>query len=540
MYEVNLSRSLFEAQTDTLYRAMTFTELLDERAKELGDALALRELLETGEINREWSYSDLHRDARKLARALSSRHARGARVAIFANNLPEWVLMEMATAMAGLTMATVNPAFNARELRYVLEQSRSEAIYFVEAVRGNPLSPIVDEACNGLEHIRHRILLTDHSSLFDGHEVGELRRSEPRDIVQIQYTSGTTGFPKGALLHQKGLIQNAADSMRRNRGGGGPGTQMLGATPLFHTSGCVLMVLATLSTGGTLILAPGFDAQMLVRVIERERPEYTGGVPTMLIGLIEEAEKTGADLSSVRSLISGGSMVAPELVRRARKVFGAPVQIVYGQTETSPLITMAWPDDSEEDLTETIGQPMPHMDVAILKPAGSEICAIGEQGEICVRGYNVMAGYNDNPEATAETIDAEGWLHTGDLGTMDERGYLKITGRVKEMIIRGGENLFPAEIENALLEHPAIAEIAVVGVPDEKWGELVACFMRAGEFDKPEPEELKTFVRERLAPHKTPSYWIWVDEWPLTGSGKIQKFALAEGFERGDYEALTA
>jgi fatty-acyl-CoA synthase len=238
--------------------------------------------------------------------------------------------------------------------------------------------------------------------------------------------------------------------------------------------------------------------------------------------------------------MSGGSMVAPELCRKARAVFGAPIQIVYGQTESSPVITQTWYEDSEHDLTRTTGQPVPHCDVSIRDPATNKVVPIGAQGEICARGYLIMHGYNDNPEATAKTIDKEGWLHTGDLGTMDARGYVKITGRVKEMIIRGGENLFPAEIENAMLEHPAVSEVAVVGVPDEKWGEQVACFIKPAGVARPGAAELKAFVRERLSPQKTPVYWIYVDAWPLTGSGKIQKFKLVEAFERGDYAPLGA
>lgn len=538
MYDVKLDRSLFEARTDTPYRPMTLADMLREQAERRGDSLALRELLEDGAIGREWTYVQLLADSEKLSRALTARHPRGARIAIMAHNLPEWILMECASAMAGLTLVTVNPAFNARELRYVLEQSNSEAIYYVAAVRGNSLGPIVEAACEDLPAIEHTILLTDHDALFSGHDRGEERTTEPDDVVQIQYTSGTTGFPKGALLHQKGLIQNAADIFRRTQASAEDSLVLM--VPLFHTAGCAISVLGSLTHGMTILLAPGYDPQMIARVIERERPTMTGGVPTMLFGLVEEAEKTGRDLSSIKGVTCGGAMVAPELSRRVRKTIGATIQIIYGQTEASPGITMANREDAEEDLTQTIGQPLPHMDVAIIEPGGSRICDIGAQGEICVRGYNVMTGYNDNPEATAETVDTDGWLRTGDLGTMDDRGYLKITGRVKEMIIRGGENLFPAEIENAMLEHAALAEVAVVGVPDEKWGELVACFMRAAEGEKPTADELKSFIRERLAPHKTPSFWIWVEDWPMTGSGKIQKFAMAEAFERGEYQALTA
>jgi fatty-acyl-CoA synthase len=231
-------------------------------------------------------------------------------------------------------------------------------------------------------------------------------------------------------------------------------------------------------------------------------------------------------------------MVAPELVRKARHVFAAPTQIIYGQTEASPGITLTWADDHEADMCGTIGQPLPHMEVSIRDTRDNSICSIGEQGEICCRGYNVMAGYNDDPKATAETIDPEGWLHTGDLGRMDSRGYLRITGRVKDMIIRGGENLSPAEIENAILEHEKVLEVAVVGVPDEKWGEQVACFMRAKDDERPPPAALKAFVPERLSPQKTPTFWIWVSEWPLTGSGKIKKFALREAFQNGEHLVL--
>ena len=255
----------------------------------------------------------------------------------------------------------------------------------------------------------------------------------------------------------------------------------------------------------------------------------------MIFAIIEAARATGTDVSAVQAVISGGAMVAPELNRKAQETFGVPILIVYGQTETSPAITAAWPSDTGADLTETIGQPCSHMEVSIRSPSDNTVCAVDEQGEICMRGFNMMVGYNDNPQATAETIDANGWLHTGDLGTISAHGYVRITGRVKEMIIRGGENLFPAEIESAMLEHPALAEVAVAGVPDEKWGEIPVCFLRLAEgAERPGDEALKAFVRKRLSPQKTPAHWIWVSEFPLTGSGKIRKFALAESFMKGE------
>ncbi|MEM9726096.1 MAG: AMP-binding protein [Pseudomonadota bacterium] len=540
MYTVALTEAFFPAQTDTPFELTTMRRMMEAQAARHADQPALCELTPDGARGRAWTYRDLHEDAERLGRALASRHAQGARVAIFANNIPEWVIFELAAAYAGVVMVTVNPSFGPRELTYVLRQSGAEAVYYVPSVRGSDLGATVAAARAELPDVRHQILLTDPAALFAGEDEGALRDTEPGDVVQIQYTSGTTGFPKGALLHQGGILQNARDTAARYRVGESGG--MICAVPLFHTSGCVLCVLTTLLTGGELLTAPMFDPVMIVDVVEREQIAFMGGVPTMLVAMMEAARQTGKDMTCVNGIMSGGSMVAPELVRKAREVFGATVQIIYGQTEASPGITAAWPGDAEADLCGTIGQPYPHMDVAILDPKTGAVAPLDAQGEICVRGYNVMTGYNDNPEATAATIDGEGWLHTGDLGTMDARGYLKITGRVKEMIIRGGENLFPAEIETAILEHPEVAEAAVVGVPDDTWGELVACFMRrpsdGASGPGPDAAALKGFIRERLSPQKTPTYWIWVSEWPLTGSGKIQKFALREMFVRGDLQAL--
>lgn len=533
-----LTQSLWPARPGPFSAPLTIGAMLAQQAAARGAAMALKELSASGEIGRTWTYAQLNADVDRLARALSSRHAKGARIAIWANNIPEWVLMELGAARAGLTLVTVNPGFQARELKYVLEQSRSEALYLIDEFRGNPMAKIADDVCAALPAIRFRIRLSDHAALFEGEDLGVLPAIAPSDVCQIQYTSGTTGFPKGALLHHWGLLKNGHDSM--SRAGVNAGDAFIHHMPLFHTTGCAILVLGGIARGATMLLAPVFDPGMIVAVIERERPRFMLGVPTMIVALIEAVEKSGRDVASIRRIMSGGSMVPPELVRKAQAVFGSAIQIVYGQTEASPVITQTRHDDAFDDLCGTIGMPLDDVEVSIRDVATNTVTPIGAQGEICARGYLIMDGYNDNQEATAKAIDRDGWLHTGDLGRMDARGFLKITGRVKEMIIRGGENLFPAEIENALLEHDAILEIAVVGVPDEKWGEQVACFMRAKVAERPSPAELKAFLRARLAAQKTPAYWIWIDAWPLTGSGKIQKFKLTEAFVRGEYEALKA
>lgn len=539
MYELELDEAYCPGQADTPYRERTIEEMLREQAAERGDMLALRELLADGTVGREWTYAQLLEDAERAAKALASRHAPGTRIAIMAGNCPEWVLVQLGAALAGLTLVTVNPSFTPREVRYVLEQSGASAVYYQQNVRGSALRPVVDEAAAGLPASAHIIDIEDHAELFAGEQDGELRETQPLDIVMIQYTSGTTGFPKGVLLHQHGLVQSNHDIfVRWNLRQGATVTCPF---PLFHTAGSAVCVLGTLSHGATLLLVSVFDPAAVVSAIAREKPEVVGGVSTMIFAMIEAAKATGTDVRCIETLVSGGAMVQPELNRAAQEVFGVPILIVYGQTETSPAITAAWPTDKGADLTETIGQPCSHMEVSIRDPQQNSVCKPDEQGEICMRGYNMMTGYNDNPEATAETIDSDGWLHTGDLGSMDTRGYVKITGRVKEMIIRGGENLFPAEIEAAMLEHPAIAEVAVAGLPDEKWGEIVGCFMRLTEgAARPDEAELRTHIRERLSPQKTPAHWVWVEEFPLTGSGKIQKFALSEAFVRGDYTAMEA
>ena len=537
MYSVSLNESYFPAQEGEAPSPMTVGALLRASAEKWPDAMAMREVGLDGTMGRSWTYAQLWDETERLGRVLAGRHAKGARVAVWAPNVPEWIFLEFGLALAGVTLVTVNPSYQQRELEYVLNQSGAEALYLVENFRGNPMKEIAEAAIAAAPRVKAIINISDAQALFAG-EPGDLPSVSPGDPAQIQYTSGTTGFPKGAVLHHHGLTRNGLDCMARLDFR--PGDKSLNYMPLFHTTGCAVHTLGVMGKGGEMLLMPMFEPVAAAEVLEREKVSMIVGVPTMIIALIEEAKRSKRDFSSVRSVTSGGSMVSPELARATEQFFGAVVQIIYGQTETSPVITMAWRNDALDDLVGTIGQPLPHVAVSIRDPQTNAVTPCGEQGEICTRGYLTMIGYNANDEATAKTIDSDGWLHTGDLGTMDARGYVKITGRVKEMIIRGGENLFPAEIENAILEHEAIAETAVVGVPDEKWGEQVACFMRAAGGEKPAPGALKTFIRERISPQKTPAFWIWVDEWPLTGSGKIQKFKLAEAFKNGAFDPLTA
>jgi fatty-acyl-CoA synthase len=305
--------------------------------------------------------------------------------------------------------------------------------------------------------------------------------------------------------------------------------------PMLHTSGCAINTNGCDQHGCRHIIAKLFDPGRMLDIIEAEGVVAMTGVPTMLIGMLEAQAARPRDLSSVKTATSGGSMVPPELIKRVRSVVGCDFTTVYGQTETSPVLTQTRSTDSFEDVCETVGQPLPLIEVSIRDPQTNKVVGVGVQGEICSRGYCNMLEYNDNPKATRDTIDADGWLHTGDLGTMDERGYVKITGRVKEMIIRGGENLFPAEIENVLMEHPSVAEVAVVGVPDPKWGEIVACFVRLNPGATLDKAALVAHCRQHMAAIKTPAHWFEVTSWPLTGSGKIQKFVLRDRVVSGEF-----
>lgn len=537
MYELRLSESLFAPQQDEVVEEATVGGLLREVAVSHPSATALVEVTMEGQTGRTWTYGEVLADSEKLALALSTRYSPGERITVWAPNIPEWLLMEYACALAGLVLVTANPAYQAPELRYVLEQSGSSALFLVATYRGNPMAEIALKATEGLDAIREIVDLEDMYALHrTGDRASGLADVAPGDAAQIQYTSGTTGFPKGAVLGHRGLVNNAR--FFNLRAGTRQDSVWVNFMPMFHTSGCGMITLGCLQAACKMLLVKYFEPAAIVRLIEKERVTSILGVPTMLVALLETLEHDPCDMSSVEMATSGGSMVAPELVRKIREVFGCVFETVYGQTETSPLVTQHYPDDTIDDICNTVGQPLPQTGVSIRAVEDDAVVPIDTVGEICVRGYCNMIGYYANDAATAETIDREAWLHTGDLGAMDARGYIRITGRVKEMIIRGGENHFPAEIENVLLEHPMVAEVAVVGLPDEKWGEIIACFIRPESLQELDPHELRRHCREHLAPQKTPVLWFGVAAFPLTGSGKIRKFALRDGYQAGDYTPL--
>lgn len=537
MYPLDLKEALCPAQGDMDVLDATVGALLRAAAAERPDAPALLEIGMDGRPGRSWTYGGLLADAERLALALSTRFAPGERIVVWSPNSPEWLLVEYACALAGITLVTANPSYQAQELRYVLEKSGAAALFLVHEFRGNPMARIGAEAAAGLPALREITDMEDEAALFaSGPRAPGFHEARPEDEAQLQFTSGTTGFPKGARLHHRGLVTNAR--FYAGRAGVREGAAWSCFMPMFHTAGCGMTALGALQTFGRIVMFRAFDPNAILDRVEADRIELLGGVPTMIFAMLEAQAQKPRDVSSLRMIVSGGSMVAPELVRRAKAGFGCGVMTVYGQTETSPVVTQHWPGDSLEDVTSSVGQPLPQTAISIRRMEDNSVAAIDEQGEICIHGYCRMLGYDGDEAATANTIDAEGWLHTGDLGAMDSRGFVRVTGRVKEMIIRGGENLFPVEIENALLEHPAVAEVAVVGLPDEKWGEIVAAAIRFAPGPAVDVETLRAHCRVRLSPQKTPSVWRVATGFPLTGSGKVKRFALRDDILAGKLAEL--
>ncbi len=526
---VALPLSYWPADTSEPVLDWTVGRLLREAAAVDPGGVALVEGVPDPDSRRRFTFAQLNDIAEQVARRLLRYFEPGERLAVWAPNLPEWVFVELGAALAGLTLVTVNPAYRSSELEYVLGQSRASGLFLVRDYRGQSMAAGLTEARPRLERLRHVFFFDEWRDFMSGAPVaGELPKVSPDAPVQIQYTSGTTGVPKGALLHHRGMVNNARFVARRGR----LGKVWVNAVPLFHSSGGGLAIFGPLFETATVVLVEQFDPGLILELIESERVTFLPGVPTMLIKIIEHPDFKRRDLSSLTSVCSGGTSVPPELVRRIEESLGVSFSISYGQTEASPGVTQNFPDDSIEDKALTAGPPLPQTEVKIVDRETGEVLPLGEAGEICTRGYLVMHGYFDMPEATTAAIDEEGWLHTGDVGSMDERGYCRIHGRLKEMIIRGGENIYPKEIEDMLLERSDIAEVAVVGVPDPRWGEQVAAVLRSVGPERPDEQELFEYVRARLAPYKTPRVWRFVDEFPLNASGKILKSELVETLTR--------
>ncbi|MGY4101542.1 AMP-binding protein [Nocardia sp. R16R-3T] len=530
---MTLTQSFWPASTSSGVRDITLGDLLRQAAAAVPDRVALVEG-DTDPANRtEWTYRELLAEVEEVAWALLTHFVPGERIAIWAPNSAEWVILQQAIAMSGMVVVGINPAYRAHELEYILRQSGATGLFFRESYRGVELTSVLGEIAGALPELRKVVPTSGwREFLATADRTAQLPAVSPTDPVQIQYTSGTTGFPKGAVLHHKGIVNEATFVFER-AGQAGP-VVCVNAMPMYHIGGGGVTELGTFAVHGTYVVIPGFDAALMLEMLETYRGTHSLMVPTMLISLLEHPDFETRDLSSVHTVMSGASAVPQALVERVIERLDCRFTILFGQSEMHGVISQTRITDDPVDQATTVGQPLPELEVKIIDPVYGTIVPIGEQGEICCRGYQNMLGYSDMPDETATTIDSEGWLHMGDLGTMDDRGFLRITGRLKDMIIRGGLNIYPREIEELLFRHPAVAEVIVVGVPDEKWGEQIAAVLRAEDpANPPDVAALKAWCRERIAAHKTPSLWYFATELPMTPSGKIQKFRVQDDIASG-------
>jgi fatty-acyl-CoA synthase len=506
------------------------------RLRQAADRFGDRDALVDVPSDTRWTYADLDERVDVLARALlGAGVAKGDRVGIWAPNRPEWVLVQYATARIGAILVNINPAYRTQELGYVLRQSGVSVLVAAEAFRSADYRAMIREVrpdCPGLATVifldADWHLLLDRAgavpqSALEGVELG------PDEPINIQYTSGTTGFPKGATLSHHNILNNAYFVARRQ--GWSAADRICVPVPFYHCFGNVLGTLAAMTHGACLVIpAPAFDPRDTLAAVERERCTTLYGVPTMFIAELAEPEFRSFDLSTLRTGVMAGSQCPVEVMKRVVTDMGmAEVTICYGMTETSPVATQSRRDDDLRRRVSTVGTPLPHVEVKIVDPGTGFTVPRGESGEFCTRGYSVMLGYWDMPRHTADVIDAARWMHTGDLAIMDTAGYVTIVGRIKDVVIRGGENVYPSEVEEFLHTHPGILDVQVIGVPDDRYGEEVMAWVIAREgTEPPTTATLRDFCAGRLASYKIPRYVKVVDAFPLTVTGKVRKTEMRE------------
>ena len=507
--------------------------------------------------NERYTYREFYDICRRAAKGFMKLGvAKGDRVAIWATNHPEWVITQFATAMIGAILVTVNPAYRSHELDYCISDSQSQTLLLIGSYKTSDYLSMFYQVCPEAKNVKAGAIKSKKfpylkNAIFLGKEAHEgmynwedllemggyvtdedLKEREasldPDDVINIQYTSGTTGLPKGASLTHRNILNNGfcvAEYMKFTSL-----DRLCIPVPFYHCFGMVLSNLACVTHGATMVLpSEYFEPLAVLETVERERCTALHGVPTMFIAELEHPEFSRFNLTSLRTGIMAGSPCPMQVMKRVvDQMHAHELTICYGLTECSPVTNQTATDDSLELRCGTVGRPLPHVEVKIVDPETGKTVPTGQSGELCARGYLVMRGYYNKPEETAEIIDEAGWLHTGDLAEMDENGYCKIVGRIKDMIIRGGENVYPREIEEFLYTNPKIKDVQVIGVPDSKFGEQIAAWIQLKEGQSATPEEIKNFCKGTIAHFKVPKYIRFVDDFPTTVTGKIQKYKMRE------------
>jgi fatty-acyl-CoA synthase len=528
------ARSYAQGAVTTPLLGETIGASLERTASEHPD----REALVVRHQGRRLTYAQLNDQVDRLARALlAAGIEKGDRLGIWAPNCAEWVLVQFASAKAGAILVNVNPAYRTSELEYALDQSGCRMLVAAREFKGSDYVAMVEEVRPGLEQLERVVHLEtpawDELLAQAEHATSEDLERRQRELdfddpINIQYTSGTTGFPKGATLSHHNILNNGffvAEMCRYTEE-----DRVCIPVPFYHCFGMVMGNLGCVTHGATMVVpAPAFEPQAVLETVQEERCTSLYGVPTMFIAELAHPQFADYDLTSLRTGIMAGSPCPVETMKRVvSEMHMEDVTICYGMTETSPVSTQTGADDSLEKRVGTTGRVHPHVEVKIVDPATGLTVERGEPGELLTRGYSVMRGYWQEPERTAEAIDAARWMHTGDLATMDEDGYVNIVGRSKEMVIRGGENIYPREVEEFLMGHPDVEEVAVFGVPDERYGEALMACVRLRADASPDEDTLREFCRGRIAHFKVPRYVRFVDEFPMTVTGKVQKFKMRD------------
>jgi fatty-acyl-CoA synthase len=532
---MQLQQAYRPAEPDSVV-SITVGELLRAVASRWPDRVALIDGTVDPAHRRRISYSRLLALAESGARELISRFPAGSNIAIWAPNSLEWVILEFSCALAGLSLVMINPSFTGHEAAYILQQSKSEGIFVAQNYRDNPLARRVDEIKHTLPALRFVADLQTWANSLNGDIGGdvELPAVQPEAIAAIQYTSGTTGKPKGAMQSHLAVV-NVSRALTLQLGTP-KGSVWLLPLPLYSVGGSVFKVIGTLWNEGSLVIVPDFDAGLILQLVEEERVAFFSAVPTMYLRIFEHPDFTRRNLQSLDALCCGGSTVPEELVQKIERAYGAEYIMMFGLTEMCGAVCQTVRGDTTFHKARTIGKPLPGIEVKIVSIETGETIGINKPGEICLRGIGCMQAYFDLPEATAAAIDGKGWLHTGDIGTIAADGYCTITGRLKDMIRRGGMNIYPREIEDVLMTHDSIAEAVVFGIPDDHWGEQVAAVVRLRPGAGPSIQELETFLREHIARHKVPRFWEFVERIPVNSMGKVQKNILRDVFIAGRRE----
>lgn len=513
--------------------------LLAERAAERAEELALVGTRHGSGTEWRLTYAELHAEATDVARALLRRVEPGEFVALWAPNVVEWPIVQYGAALAGVTLVALNPVLREPELVYALNHSRATLLIHADASRDYDMAAVVEASRKECPRLREVVSLAEWETFVDSADAATvLPRPDPDEPVMLQYTSGTTGKPKGVLLKHRSLVNVARLTMETAEVA--PGSVCVNPLPMFHTAACVVGTLGPLWLGGCQVLVGQSAPAFVLELLRREEATVLFSVPTVLGALLEAASAETGPAPALRTVLVGAANASRVMIEQAHRTFGAAVHNLFGQTELAPVLSMTRRSDPVDDLVRTVGRPLPQVECRIVDPATGQVQPLNTPGEICARGYQQLLEYLHAPEETARTVDTEGWVHTGDLGAMDERGVITLTGRLKDLIIRGGENIAPAQVESCLAEHAAVLESAVVGVPDDKWGETVGVAVRVrGAVAAALRAELEAHCRDRLAPYKVPQHWFLVDELPVTPTGKVQKFRLIEDIAGGRLDALA-